>query len=136
MRRFVSRSELYIPVKIDGIWRTLHFSEMPFGFAYACKSDDEYAELKRHPFMDSGEMWLEETPDETPKRVAETPIGQKYFDKREAKQEKKEIVEGISTCSDARAYLRERFAGEDALLRSKKEILDYAEEKNIYFSDL
>ena len=136
MRRFVSRSELHVPVKINGMWRTLHFSEMPFGYAYICTDDDEYSELKSHPFMESGEMWLEETQDEQPRRVAETEEGQRYMDTKAAKEEKKEIVEGISTCSDARAYLRERFSDESVLLRSKKEITDYASSKNIYFSDL
>lgn len=143
MKRFISRSELYIPILINGHWITVHFEDMQWGYSYVPKNEDECNELLSHPFCKSGEMWVVEEVEEEVK-VQKQPtaieslakLNKLCRNKSEADAKKKEIVDGVSCCSDARAYLRERFGDENVTLRSKKEILEYADAHNIFFSGL
>lgn len=136
MKRFYSRIPLYLPVKIDGIWRSCKFEESSRKFFYDAKSEEEEKQLMANPDYKNGNVWCEELVEKQPKKIAETKEGQKYYDKKEAEQQKKEIVDGVASCSDARAFLRERYPDEDVLLRSKKDITEYAASKNIFFSEL
>lgn len=138
MKRFVSRSELHIPILINGYWRTIHFEDTVGGYSYRPKSEEECEALSSHPFCDSGEMWIVEEKEEVPivRGGMDIPVNQKRYAKADADKKKREIVDGIDSCSDARAYLRERFKDENAVLRSKKEILEYAEARNIFFTGL
>ena len=136
MKRFLSKKEYYIPLKVNGVWRTAHFVEVNGGFAYNSTDDEESGQIMRHPYFEEGMIRLDESEQPQPRRIAETPEGQRYYDKRDAMDRNMEIIEGVGSCSDARSYLRERFPDDNVLLRSKRDIVEYAQSKNIYFSEL
>lgn len=137
MKKFVSQRRLHIPVQVEGLWRTLHFQETQGGYEYTPKSEEECEELLKHPYCESGDINVVEV-QATPTHINKLNLemNEKHYAKAEADKKKREIVEGIGSCSDARAYLRERFGDEEVALRSKKEILEYADTHNIYFTDL
>lgn len=121
---------------MNGVWRTAHFVEVNSGFAYNSTDDEESEQIMSHPYFTEGMIRLDESEQPQPRRIAETPEGQRYYDKRDAIDRNMEVIEGVGSCSDARSYLRERFPDDNVLLRSKRDIVEYAQSKNIYFSEL
>lgn len=138
MKKFISQRGLQIPVKIGGVWRTLRFQEAKGDYIYTSSCEEECEELLKHPYCVNGDIKVVDENIETPvvRGGMNIPVNQKRYAKADADKKKREIVDGIGSCSDARAYLRERFKDESAILRSKKEILEYAEARNIFFTDL
>ena len=102
MKRFLSKREFYIPLKVNGVWRTAHFVEVNNGFAYNSTDDEESEQIMRHPYFAEGMIRLDDSEQPQPRRIAETPEGKRYYDKRDAMERNMEVIEGVCSCSDAR----------------------------------
>lgn len=136
MKRFYSRVPLYLPVKINDIWRSCKFEESLNKFFYDPKNEEEEKQLMANPDCVNGKIWYEEKEPVVQRQEPVTELGKQRKATNEAKKANKEVVDGVASCSDARAFLRERYPDEDVLLRSKKDITEYAASKNIFFSEL
>ena len=100
MKRFLSKKEFYIPLKVNGVWRTAHFVEVNGGFAYNSTDDEESEQIMRHSYFTEGIIRLDESEQPQPRRIAETPEGQRYYDKRGAMDVQTRIRALSLACAD------------------------------------